>query len=43
LMKHSRAELVEKAKEANVEIGESFTKAQITEAILARAGEKQTA
>ena len=37
LMKHTRAELVEKAKEAGAEIGEQDTKQQIAEAILAKA------
>lgn len=36
LMKHTRAELVQKAAEAKIEIGEQDTKAQIAEAILAK-------
>jgi hypothetical protein len=36
LMKHTRAQLVEKAGEVGVEVGESDTKTQIAEAILAK-------
>lgn len=36
LMKHTRPQLVEKAKESGVEIGEQDTKQQIAEAILAK-------
>jgi hypothetical protein len=42
LMKHTRAELVEKAKDVGVEVGDTDTKTQISEAILKRRTERES-